>query len=68
MARERAIQAWLHRGASQARGLSTVRWNAPEVMMKTQGEIEAAICKWMSRFEQEFTGRGPKDILAHLID
>jgi uncharacterized protein YbcI len=36
--------------------------------MKTQGEIEAAICRGMSRFEQEYMGRGPKDIHAHLID
>ena len=35
--------------------------------MKTQGEIEAAICKGISHFEQEFMGRGPKDIHAHLI-
>lgn len=36
--------------------------------MKTQGEIEAAICSAMARFEQEYMGRGPKDIRAHLID
>jgi uncharacterized protein YbcI len=35
--------------------------------MKTQGEIEAAICEGMSRFQQEFMGRGPKDIHTHLI-
>src|SRR5688572_32133734 len=35
--------------------------------MKTQGEIEAAICEGISRFEQEFMGRGPKSIHAHLI-
>jgi uncharacterized protein YbcI len=35
--------------------------------MKTQGEIEAAICQGISRFEQEYMGRGPKDIHAHLI-
>jgi uncharacterized protein YbcI len=35
--------------------------------MKSQGEIEAAICEGMSRFEQEYMGRGPKDIHAHLI-
>jgi uncharacterized protein YbcI len=35
--------------------------------MKTQGEIEAAICEGMSRFELEFMGRGPKDIRAHLV-
>src|SRR6267378_1444342 len=37
------------------------------ISMKTQGEIEAAICEGMTRFEQEFMGRGPKDIRAHLI-
>ena len=36
--------------------------------MKTQGEIEAAICQGMSRFEQEYMGRGPKEIRTHLID
>ena len=35
--------------------------------MKTQGEIEAAICAGITRFEQEYMGRGPKDIHAHLI-
>jgi len=35
--------------------------------MKTQGEIEAAVCDGVSRFEQEFMGRGPKDIRAHLL-
>ena len=32
--------------------------------LKTQGEIEAAICEGLSRFEQEYMGRGPKDIRA----
>ena len=36
--------------------------------MKSQGEIEAAICQGINRFEQEFMGRGPKEIHAHLID
>src|SRR5271165_1787351 len=36
--------------------------------MRTQGEIEASICEGISRFEQEYIGRGPKDIRAHLID
>lgn len=35
--------------------------------MKTQGEIEAAICDGLRRFEQEYMGRGPKDIHTHLI-
>jgi uncharacterized protein YbcI len=35
--------------------------------MKTQGEIEAGICEAISRFEQVYMGRGPKDIHAYLI-
>jgi uncharacterized protein YbcI len=35
--------------------------------MKSQGEIEAAVCDGISRFQQEFIGRGPRDIHAHLI-
>jgi uncharacterized protein YbcI len=35
--------------------------------MRTQGEIEAAICEGITRFEQEYMGRGPKDIRAHLL-
>ena len=36
--------------------------------MKTQGEIEAAICAGIARFEQEYMGRGPKDIHTYLLD
>ncbi|TVS20060.1 MAG: DUF2294 domain-containing protein [Planctomycetaceae bacterium] len=35
--------------------------------MKTQGEIESLICEGISRFEQDYMGRGPKDIRAHLL-
>jgi len=35
--------------------------------MKSQGEIEAAICDGINRFEQEYMGRGPKDIHTYLI-
>ena len=35
--------------------------------MKTQGEIEAAVCEGVSRFEQDYMGRGPKNIHAHLL-
>ena len=35
--------------------------------MRTQGEIEAAICEAVSRFEQDCMGRGPKDIRTHLL-
>ncbi len=35
--------------------------------MNTQGEIEAAICEGISHFEQEYLGRGPEDIRAHLV-
>lgn len=39
-----------------------------EGKMKTKGEIEAAVCQGISRFEQEFMGRGPKDIHCFLLD
>jgi len=35
--------------------------------MKTQGEIEAAVGLRMARFEQEYMGREPKYVRAHLI-
>ena len=35
--------------------------------MKTQGEIEATVCQGIASFEQEYMGRGPKDIQTHLF-
>jgi len=37
------------------------------VAMKTQGEIEAAISEGISHFQQNYMGRGPKEIRAHLL-
>ena len=31
------------------------------IPVKTHGEIEAAICEGISRFEQDYMGRGTKD-------
>ena len=39
----------------------------PSAEIKSQGEIEAAVCDGVSRFQQEFIGRGPRDIHAHLV-
>src|SRR5438552_5252528 len=39
-----------------------------ELTMKSQGEIESAVSDRMSHFEQDFMGRGPKHIHAHLIN
>ena len=36
--------------------------------MRTKEEIEAAISEEISRFEQDYIGRNPKDIQVHLID
>lgn len=36
-------------------------------MLKTQGEIEAAVGEGIGRFEQEYMGRGPKGIHTHLL-
>ena len=35
--------------------------------MKSQGEMEAAICDSMARFEQEYMGRGPRGIHTHML-
>jgi uncharacterized protein YbcI len=37
-----------------------------EVTTKSQGEIEAAVSEGIARFEQEYMGRGPKEIRTHL--
>ena len=39
----------------------------PRFDMKTHGEIESAICEGVTRFEQDYMGRGPKDIHTHLL-
>lgn len=36
--------------------------------MMTQGEMEAAVCEGISRFEQEYMGRGPKEVRCFLLD
>jgi uncharacterized protein YbcI len=38
-----------------------------ESALNTQDQIEVAVCEGISRFVQEYMGRGPKDIHAHLI-
>lgn len=35
--------------------------------MKTLGELEAAICNGVTRFEQEYMGRGPTNVYAYLL-
>jgi uncharacterized protein YbcI len=39
-----------------------------DVAVKTQGEVEAAVCEGIARFEQEYMGRGPKRIHTYVID
>ncbi len=41
--------------------------HSPETPMKTQGELEAAVCQGMCQFQQEYFGRGPSDVRVHLI-
>ena len=50
------------RGYSSSQGCCVVG-----VAMRTLGELEAAICEGVSRFEQDYMGRGPKNIHAHLL-
>ncbi len=35
---------------------------------RSQGEIEAAICEGISRFQQEYMGRGPSSVHTHLVE
>jgi uncharacterized protein YbcI len=37
------------------------------IKKRAVGEMEAAVCQGVSRFEQDYMGRGPKDIHAHLL-
>jgi uncharacterized protein YbcI len=41
--------------------------NQRGIPVKTHGEIESAICEGISRFEQDYMGRGPKNIQTHLL-
>jgi uncharacterized protein YbcI len=36
--------------------------------LKSQGEIEAAVCDAVARFQQEYMGRGPRHVHTHLVD
>lgn len=36
--------------------------------MRSQGEIEAAVGDAVARFQQEFMGRGPRHVQAHLVE
>lgn len=45
-----------------------VRSRGPQVPpLKTRGELESAVCLGMTRFEQEYMGRGPQDVQAYLL-
>jgi len=48
-------------------GPTTASASVSEGAMKTQGEIEAVICEGISRFEQDYMGRGPKEIHTYLL-
>ena len=36
--------------------------------MQSQGELEATICDIITRFQQEYMGRGPRRVHTHLVD
>lgn len=36
--------------------------------MKTKGQIEAAISAAVTRFEKEYTGRGPSDVRTYVVE
>lgn len=50
--------------SSPMRGLLKTHWKAEP---NSEGEIEAAICDGLRHFEQDYIGRGPREIHAHLF-
>ena len=60
-------QAISKRAGYRPDGPAATHQDDSNVGVKTQGEIEAAICDVIRRFQQEYMGRGPRDIHAHLI-
>jgi uncharacterized protein YbcI len=56
-----------HRPASASPNPIRCRPAASTLPMRTRGEIEATISDGISRFEQEYMGRGPKHIRTHLV-
>ena len=54
-------------GGFRPSGPTTVSGGLSAGAMKTQGEIEAVICEGISRFEQDYMGRGPKEIHTYLL-
>jgi uncharacterized protein YbcI len=57
----------LTNGGFRPCGSTTASRDDSEGAMKTQGEIEAVICEGISRFEQDYMGRGPKEIHTYLL-
>lgn len=56
------------RGEKRA-GSGSARNHGPhKPPLKTRGELESAICLGMTRFEQEYMGRGPHEVQAHLLN
>ena len=50
-------------------GAASPRTRGPQKPpLKTRGELESAICLGMTRFEQEYMGRGPHDCQSYLIN
>jgi uncharacterized protein YbcI len=45
----------------------TAARGVPKSPLKSRGEIEAAVCQGMCQFQQEYLGRGPRDVHAHFI-
>ncbi len=53
--------------APNRRGAKAATISSVSAPFRTRGEIESAVCQGMCQFEQEYIGRGPSDVHAHLI-
>ncbi len=48
-------------------GHTSGRPDGSKALVKTQGEIEAAVCELIRGIEQKFMGQGPREVHAHLV-
>ena len=65
--RSRVTQSDHLRGPSTFSLASPPATAKPPPDAKTRGEIEAGVCSGVRRFQQEYMGKGPHEIRAHLV-
>lgn len=55
-------------GGRQSGDMTTNHRPRPLTRERSRGEIEAAVCEAVSRFQQNYMGRGPRHAIARLVE